>query len=70
MLIHHVLLFVVTDCYNHRSFHLKESSVLEKDEEPEVTHLEILAFINGWDLVVPETINHLEEDDEDVSSGI
>lgn len=54
---------------------------MEKDEEPEnseamrtplgvVTHLDILAFINGWDLVVPETINHLEEDDEDVSSGI
>lgn len=40
--------------------------VLQEEKEPQITHMDILAFINGWDLVNKDNIivNDLNEQEE------
>ena len=37
-----------------------------EDDEVIITHMDILSFIEGWDLVSTHTVNHLEEEQEEV----
>jgi hypothetical protein len=39
---------------------------MENDETlPWSTHEELEAWINGYDLVIPETLDHLEDEDSE-----